>query len=86
MFDFCPGDCMKPVSAREELIRSVYSKLSQNQMEELVDDFAHELAEQIRNKCSDLYGSPNALRPGIWADEGYGLLDAADQIDPKVEK
>lgn len=43
----------------------------------------HEAAEEIRAKCRDLYGSPNALRPGIWADEGYGLLDAADLIDPE---
>ena len=54
-------------------------------LEEFEAAHAHELAEKIRVKCRELYGSPNALRPGRWADEGYGLLDAADLIDPEED-
>lgn len=38
------------MSAREDLIRSVYSlkNMSQNDMEKLVDAYAHELAEELR--------------------------------------
>ncbi|MFD4474640.1 hypothetical protein ACFWPU_00785 [Streptomyces sp. NPDC058471] len=42
---------MATVTSREVLIRSVYQTLSQNEMEALVDDFAHELAEEIRADC-----------------------------------
>lgn len=39
------------MSAREELIRSVYAlrNMSQNDMEKLVDAYAHELAERQRD-------------------------------------
>lgn len=63
------------MSARERLIRSVYEKLSQNQMEVLVDAFAHELAEQIRNSdelrdltddhMSDCYAAADLIDPGL---------------------
>ncbi|WP_157875608.1 MULTISPECIES: hypothetical protein [unclassified Streptomyces] len=69
------------MSAREDLIRSVYSKLSQNQMEELVDAFAHELAEEIRGTMEyDGYGA----RKTAQISENVGKLAAADLIDPRV--
>ena len=59
------------MSAREALIRSVYSKLSQNQMEELVDNFAHELAEKQR--ALPLSGAEAGVRDAL-----------ANLIDPEV--
>jgi hypothetical protein len=72
------------MSAREELIRSVYAlkNMSQNDMEKLVDAYAHDLAEEIRNsempgKVSGFYGAElNAYLEG--SD------DAASLIDPEV--
>ncbi|MFF3363572.1 hypothetical protein [Streptomyces misionensis] len=61
------------LSAREKLIRSVYSRLSQNQMEELVDAYAHELAEKIRSAgCQEIN----------WC----GCPIAANLIDPEVTR
>jgi hypothetical protein len=62
------------VNAREQLIRSVYSKLSQNQMEKLVDAYASSLARAIRLENPD--------RSDDWSD---GAEWAADLIDPDVE-
>ena len=77
------------MSAREELIASLWlGAFLPNECEQLADAFRdeilHEAAEKIRATCNTLYGSPNALWSGIWADEVYGLLDAADLIDPEV--
>lgn len=63
------------MSARERLIRSVYNKLSQNQMEALVDDYAHELAEQVR-----------AGHPDRCPDFADGAEWGADFIDPEVSE
>lgn len=42
-----------------------------------------EAAEKIRDRFCDLYGDPDALRADAGGDERYGLLDAADLIDPE---
>lgn len=65
------------MSAREALIRSVYSKLSQNQMEELVDAFAHELAEEQR-----AWDGPSMTMAGRTM---VPLDMLADLIDPEKE-
>lgn len=69
------------MSAREALIRSVYATLSQNQMAQRVDAFAHELAEQIRAEIRQLKAD-GVLGP----NEDWAASDAADLIDPKTEK
>ena len=71
------------MTAREDLIRSVYSKLSQNQMEELVDAFAHELAEKIRNDEGP-FGKGLVVGP-FWGEDRDREY-AANLIDPGVEK
>jgi hypothetical protein len=52
--------------------------------ERIKREHAHELAEKIRARFGDLYGSPKAPRPESWTGEDYGLLDAADLIDPQA--
>lgn len=56
------------MTAREDLIRSVYSTLSQNQMEVIVDAFAHELAEKIRN-MGDCNAAADLIDPEV-SDNG----------------
>lgn len=73
-----------PASGR--LWMSLWDNYTDAEKKQLIEDFQSELAEKIRRKCRELYGSPVAHRPGMWADEGYGLLDAADLIDPKEKK
>jgi hypothetical protein len=68
------------MSAREDLIRSVYAlkNMSQNDMEKLVDAYAHELAEKIRDR---------QYLPPLSSDEvafNDILRGAARQIDPEV--
>ncbi|MGN6126742.1 MAG: hypothetical protein ACTHON_09270 [Humibacter sp.] len=66
------------MSAREALIRSVYGlkNMSQNDMEKLVDAYAHELAEKIRVTArQDI---------GLDAYELITMDRAADLIDPEV--
>jgi hypothetical protein len=58
--------------------------MSQNDMEKLVDAYAHELAEKIRNtrlpsKIDGFYG------PEVYAYVA-GSDDAADFIDPEVSQ
>jgi hypothetical protein len=66
------------MNARETLIRSVYAlkAMSQNDMEKLVDAYAHELAEQIR-----AHADATRMR-----DDRSGLRYAAFLIDPEVSK
>jgi hypothetical protein len=71
------------MSAREKLLRSVYSKLSQNQMEELVDAYAHELAEKIR---ADIIPELDEYGTREQQADIDGRRGAADLIDPKKEK
>lgn len=80
----CARDPEAPcrVSAREALIRSVYSKLSQNQMEELLDNYAHELAEMQREHVRTLAADPFKYGSAHWAIRGAD--DVADLIDPEV--
>ena len=67
------------MSAREALLRSVYSKLSQNQMEELVDNYAHELAEKTRRHADD-----SRVKPHLLEGEWTGLRMGANVIDSEV--
>ena len=65
------------MSAREALIRSMYALvMSQNDMEKLVDAYAHELAEQIR-----AHADITRMR-----DDRSGLRYAAFLIDPEGQK
>ncbi|MFF5471058.1 hypothetical protein [Streptomyces achromogenes] len=68
-------------SAREALIRSVYSKLSQNQMEKLVDAYAHELAEQQRTFADQEDAHLETTSAAVYVQ---GVRDGADLIDPEV--
>lgn len=71
------------MSARERLIRSVYQKPSQNQMEQLVDAFAHELAERLHALRAIV---PDAHKDQAWKD-GYAkaVEIAISYIDPMKE-
>ena len=75
MFDFCPGDCDKPVTARE--ILEGYG-LPDGVVDEALMAHAHELAEQIRAPHP-----PKSYHP--YSDSFEGGADwAADLIDPEV--
>lgn len=78
------------MSARETLIRSVYSKLSQNQMEKLVDAYAHELAEKQRDMAFSTFGgcyqqSKRDERCGMDYCEACDRAKVIDLIDPTKE-
>jgi hypothetical protein len=71
------------MSAREDLIKSVYAlkSMSQNDMEKLVDAYAHELAEKIRAIGVDDFED---MTPGARLIRGTRAA-AANLIDPEVE-
>lgn len=68
----------------DEWLRKCEAALAEVQRETL-----RRAAAMIRAKSHDLYGSPDAAhpsRPGELTGEFYGLLDAADLIDPEVSQ
>ena len=69
------------MTVRETLIRSVYAlkAMSQNDMEKLVDAYAHELAEKIRP-----LGTTWEDMSDYAAGAASAFLAAADLIDPEV--
>lgn len=62
------------MSARDELIRALETPYWGDGPEELVDAFAHELAEKIR-----------AEEPDRWTDDYEVFQRAADLIDPEAK-
>lgn len=85
------------VDARAELFEEVLAGLLDRdfphpeadlrlEANKLIDAFRkevlHKAAERIRAKSHDLYGTPDANDPTRLAGDYYGLLDAADLIDP----
>ncbi|MFE7624264.1 hypothetical protein [Streptomyces sp. NPDC057509] len=75
MFDFCPGDCTEPISARE--ILEGYG-LPDGVVDEALMAHAHELAEQIRMAFDDAFDASQEVMSGVDA------MLAADLIDPEV--
>lgn len=59
----------------------VYGVHSEREAEEAINAFAHELAEQIREKATGRWGDFNADEYGTHQN----VLDAADFIDPEVD-
>jgi hypothetical protein len=72
------------IAARDAVEEFTQLSEASGLVDELLDAYAHELAEKIRARFGDLYGSPKAPRPESWTGEDYGLLDAADLIDPQA--
>jgi hypothetical protein len=77
MFDFCPGGCDKPISAREVL--ESYG-VPEGIIDEALMAHAHELAEEIREETATLKRD-GVLEPGKFRP----CRDAADQIDPEED-
>lgn len=69
------------MSARDELFQVLSQSVTwvigdaEENARNLIDDYAHELAEEIRARLSDAHG-------GFWD----GLQAGANLIDPKVKK
>jgi hypothetical protein len=77
------------MSAREAVFDMLKARLDDEHANRCLDAYRAEVlreaAAKIRAKSHDLYGSPDVAhpnRPGELAGEFYGLLDAADLIDP----
>lgn len=71
------------MSARESLVQAMLISKGQvgwsrDQVEAAVDDYAHELAEEIRKVAHERYGPDSSY--------GVGMGDAANQIDPRVKE
>lgn len=82
MFDFCPGDCGKPLTAREILMDlPVYGVHGEREAGEAIDAFAHELAEKIR---AERLEKTSTLLPSYAEAWGDGRDHAANLIDPEV--
>lgn len=91
MFDFCPGDCNKPVDVEAELFEELWSMQYRISGDKpgakafariFLDRHAHELAEKIRTETDTLASFPSAGARGM-ATYGRSL---ADLIDPDVEE
>ncbi|EHM24237.1 hypothetical protein SPW_7331 [Streptomyces sp. W007] len=72
MFDFCPGDCNEPITARE--ILEGYG-LPDGVADEALMAHAHELAEKIRKDADEWDG---------WPEKQMAMWYAADLIDLDV--
>lgn len=82
MFDFCPGDCNEPITARE--ILEGYG-LPDGVIDEVLMAHARELSEEIRSQKLE---APEGFIPRqSWVDAwNEGREAMADLIDPEVEK
>lgn len=74
MFDFCPGDCNEPITAREMLEEH---GIPEDVIDGILCIHAHELAEEIRTEA-DTWEA--------WPEKTVAMHVAANFIDPEVEK
>ncbi|MGW2720817.1 hypothetical protein [Streptomyces sp. NPDC001492] len=80
-------------SARERLIRALNDDACTcggsacPTAEQLVDAYAHELAEKIRVRCGELIDAagPRATPSDPQYDRAAGFADAANLIDPEAQ-
>ncbi|MFD5069154.1 hypothetical protein ACFWNC_14665 [Streptomyces sp. NPDC058369] len=84
IFDPCPGNCTENVSAREELYEVLSGHRGERFATSLINEFAHEIAEEIR--AQKLEAPEGFVYRESWIDAwNEGRDTSADLIDPEVE-